>query len=234
MLSSCHAFADRRGEIGSVLGLASSAIDPNASWPQRCKGAPQIVSLFSHEFQSRFRKSAARALRKPRQNYAGRLQVRREPESTKSLVFSQQDPVFVSRTFDQILIYRTTLRLADGKYAVTVRPRDPHNREIAALIGHEAHFRRYVVRSSTVSCAIVPAAYVSAALTSSAVRCGYETRRSSVVAPSASLRSNSSTGIRVPLVTGLPSITRGLISIRFVSTLPTFNLTRGFGRRRLD
>ena len=45
---------------------------------------------------------------------------------------------------------------------------------------------------------------------------GYASQRSSTVAPSPSFRSTISTGIRVPLTTGLPNMTFGLISMRFV------------------
>src|ERR1039457_611665 len=55
---------------------------------------------------------------------------------------------------------------------------------------------------------------------SSATNRGYASRRSSNSAPSASLRSRSSTGIRVPRITGLPCITPALISMRSVIATP--------------
>src|SRR5260221_13236206 len=51
---------------------------------------------------------------------------------------------------------------------------------------------------------------------SSATKRGYASRRSSSVAPSASLRSRSSTGIRVARITGFPCRISGLISTRSV------------------
>src|SRR5262245_38088997 len=51
---------------------------------------------------------------------------------------------------------------------------------------------------------------------SSRVRRGYASTRSHSVAPSLNLRRSSSTGMRVPRITGLPSITRALISTRSV------------------
>src|ERR1019366_6704821 len=51
---------------------------------------------------------------------------------------------------------------------------------------------------------------------SSAANRGYASRRSSNSAPSASLRSRSFTGIRVPRITGLPCMTLALISTRAV------------------
>src|ERR1022692_4779305 len=55
---------------------------------------------------------------------------------------------------------------------------------------------------------------------SSATSRGYASRSSSAIAPSASLRSTSSTGIRVPRITGLPCITPALISMRSVIATP--------------
>src|ERR1017187_3183574 len=51
---------------------------------------------------------------------------------------------------------------------------------------------------------------------SSAFKRGYASSRFSADAPSASLRSRSSTGTRVPRITGLPCMTDGLISTRSV------------------
>src|ERR1039458_204439 len=51
---------------------------------------------------------------------------------------------------------------------------------------------------------------------SSAFKRGYASSRFSTDAPSASLRSRSSTGTRVPRITGLPCMTDGLISTRSV------------------
>ena len=65
-----------------------------------------------------------------------------------------------------------------------------------------------------VSWAKESAAYANAAWMSACCRRGYASSRSASVASSPSLRKISSTGIRVPRMTGLPNITCGLISIR--------------------
>src|SRR5437773_8324467 len=54
---------------------------------------------------------------------------------------------------------------------------------------------------------------------SSRVSRGYASMRSASEAPSLSLRRMSSTGIRVPPMTGFPSITRGFISMRSVNVM---------------
>jgi len=58
------------------------------------------------------------------------------------------------------------------------------------------------------------AAYANAAWMSACFSRGYASSRSASVASSPSLRKISSTGIRVPRMTGLPNMTYGLISIR--------------------
>src|ERR1035441_4422655 len=61
---------------------------------------------------------------------------------------------------------------------------------------------------------------------SSATNRGYASRRSSLAAPSASLRNRSSTGIRVPRITGLPCMTLGLTSTRSVMVRTPVQLYR--------
>ncbi len=62
------------------------------------------------------------------------------------------------------------------------------------------------------SWAIVSAAKRMAACISSTTSCGYACKRSACVAFSLSLRKISSTGMRVPRITGLPIITLGVCS----------------------
>src|SRR5277367_2348666 len=63
---------------------------------------------------------------------------------------------------------------------------------------------------------MVSAAQARQARTSISVSLGYASRRSSIAAPSASLRRTVSTGMRVSRITGLPNITDGLISMRSI------------------
>ena len=91
-----------------------------------------------------------------------------------------------------------------------------YNRIVAALVGEKAH----ILFLSDISFADKDDFFARESVRrithrrmSSRVSPGYASSRSVSDAPSLSLRSNSSTGIRVPRITALPSITRGLTSL---------------------
>src|ERR1017187_2263098 len=62
---------------------------------------------------------------------------------------------------------------------------------------------------------------------SSATNRGYTSRRSSSAAPSARLRNRSSTGIRVPRITGLPCLSPQYCSLKYLDVVGIVDGTGG-------
>jgi hypothetical protein len=138
------------------------------------------------------------------------------PKSLSSVSSTRCLPMPAPEPPDPLLRATSPLRLARHAplHARRGRPshRSSHRRENARRGRGYAR----LFSGARGSRATVSAAYAIAALMSAGVRCGYASRRSASVAPSDSFRSKSSTVIRVPRITGFPSITSGLMSIRSV------------------
>jgi len=62
---------------------------------------------------------------------------KREP--TKILVFSEENAVLVVGGLHQLLIYRSSLKIADGDNVMSRGPERSHHREITTLVGEKSH-----------------------------------------------------------------------------------------------
>jgi hypothetical protein len=100
---------------------------------------------------------------------------------------------------------------------MAMHPESADGGEIAAFIREETHWPDLMNAERQDGFVRDGVSRVArAARMSAAPSLGYASRRSSIAAPSASLRNRSSTGIRVPRITALPCMTLGLISTRSV------------------
>ena len=141
-----------------------------------------------------------------------------QDELSEVLVFREQYPPAFKRESYDIFIGRSAGDLGNGNDIVTVAAERADNGEVATLVGQELQSRSRlqllveVVTSS--SWETVSAAYARAARIPSRVRCGYASSTSASVAPSLNFRTTRSTVIRVPRMTGLPSMTAGSMEMR--------------------